>query len=200
MRTAKLQEAKKLFLENGSILKTSILKENKFHSREIKYLVDNGYACKINHGIYLWKENENLLSDNALACGLIPQGTIYLYSAAVYYELTTINPMAVSMAVPLGSREVKSPSYMPINLYPIHKNYELGREQININNEIIHIYDIERTVCDFFKLRNKIGKDITFEVLKNYMIRKDKNIQKLMEYASVLTDKKALSAYVEVLV
>lgn len=200
MNENKVLKAKELFLNNGSILKNSELKQTKFHSREVVELINRGYISKISRGIFVWKENENSLSDNALACGLIPQGTIYLYSAAVYYELTTFNPMSVSLAVPLGSREIKLPSYLPIDLYPIHSNYELGREQINNNGEIIRIYNIERTVCDFFKQRNKIGKDITLEVLKNYMTRKDKNIQKLMEYSTILTDKKALSAYVEVLI
>lgn len=200
MNENKILKVKDLFLRNGFILKNSKLKQNKFHIREIAELIERGYIHKISRGTYVWKENEKSLSDNALACGLIPQGIIYLYSAAVYYELTTINPTAVSMAVPLGSREIKLPSYLPIEIYPIQQNYELGIEQINSNNEIIRIYDIERTVCDFFKQRNKIGKDITIEVLKNYMALKEINIQKLMEYATILTDKKALSAYVEVLI
>lgn len=199
MDAKKILKAKDLFSKNGSILKTSELRENKFHSREISELINRGYLAKLNRGIYVWKENENALSDNALACGIIPQGIIYLYSAAAYYELTTMNPMKISMAIPLGSRGIQLPDYPPIELYPIHKNFDLGEEKIVHRSEIIRIYNMERTVCDFFKHRNKAGKDITLEVLKNYMQQKNKNIQKLMDYAAVLTDRKALSAYVEAL-
>lgn len=199
MNKSKIEKARQLFLNNSSILKTADLNENKFHSREILELVNSGYLSKYKRGVYVWTENENAISDNTLACGLIPQGVIYLFSAAVYYDLTTINPTAVTMAVPLGSREIKLPDYPPIELYTIHQRFELGKIQINNENEVIRIYDKERTVCDFFKNRNKVGKDIALEVLKNYMQQKNKNIQKLMEYASVLTDKKALTAYVEVL-
>lgn len=199
MDNKKIEKARSLFLNNGLILRTSELKENKFHSREIAELVSLGYLAKIGRGTYVWKEKENDLTDNALACGIIPQGIIYLYSAAAYYELTTMNPMKVSMAVPLGSREIKLPEYPPIDLYPLSKNIDLGKEEIRKEHEIIRIYNMERTVCDFFKNRNKVGKDIMLEVVKNYMNLKTKNIQRLMEYAEVLTDKKALSTYIEAL-
>jgi len=46
------------------------------------------------------------------------------------------------------------------------------------------IYDRERTVCDFFRMRLQIGKDSAFEVLKNYLSCK-KQLQKLSEYAEL---------------
>lgn len=199
MDNKKIEKAQDLFLNNGSILRTSELKENKFHSREITELVNRGYLAKIDRGIYAWKDKENDLSDYALACGIIQQGVIYLYSAAAYYEFTTMNPMKVSMAVPLGSRVIKLPAYPPIELYPLSKNVNLGKEEIIKEHEIIRIYNMERTVCDFFKNRNKVGKDMMLEVVKNYMNLKSKNLQRLMEYAEVVTDKKALSTYIEAL-
>ena len=158
MDNRKIEKARNLFLNNGSILRTFELKENKFHSREIAELVNLGYLAKIDRGIYVWEEKENDLSDNALACGIIQQGIIYLYSAAAYYELTTMNPMKVSMAVPLGSREIKLPEYPPIDLYPLSKNIDLGKEEITKEHEIIRIYNMERTVCDFFKIAIRLAK------------------------------------------
>jgi hypothetical protein len=61
------------------------------------------------------------------------------------------------------------------------------------------IYDRERTVCDFFRMRLQIGKDCAFEVLKNYMAGK-KHLQKLSEYAGLLQIKGVLHPYLEVLV
>ena len=195
----KIIQAEELFSNNGYILRTSDLKENRFHSREISELVNREYIRKISRGIYIWKDYEPRLSENALACGIVSQGIIYLFSAAVFYELATINPIKVSMAVPLGTRGIKLPAYPPIELYPMQKHLHLGEELISNKKEIIRIYNMERTVCDFFKNRNKVGKDIMLEVLKNYMAKKNKNIQRLMEYAEILTDKKALSTYIEVL-
>lgn len=65
-------------------------------------------------------------------------------------------------------------------------------------NYTVRIYDQERTVCDFFRLRLQLGEDVALEVLKCYMAGK-KNIQKLYGYAKALRIQNVLAPYVEAL-
>ena len=62
------------------------------------------------------------------------------------------------------------------------------------------IYDVEKTVCDMIFYRNKLGFEPAIEVLKNYVKRSDRNINKLMEYAKKLRCAKLLREYLEVMV
>ena len=62
------------------------------------------------------------------------------------------------------------------------------------------IYDVEKTVCDMIFYRNKLGFESAIEVLKNYVKRPDRNINKLMEYAKKLRCAKLLREYLEVMV
>jgi hypothetical protein len=62
------------------------------------------------------------------------------------------------------------------------------------------IYDVEKTVCDMIFYRNKLGFEPAIEVLKNYVKRPDRNINKLMEYAKKLRCAKLLREYLEVMV
>ena len=61
------------------------------------------------------------------------------------------------------------------------------------------MYDLERTVCDLIRNRNSVEiQDFTL-VLKSYVTRKDKNLNRLMEYAKLFRVQNVLRNYMEVL-
>jgi hypothetical protein len=62
------------------------------------------------------------------------------------------------------------------------------------------IYSRERAICDAVKFRNKIGKDIVLEAIKNYMKMKDRDLSKLYEFSRILRVEKLLTNYLEILI
>jgi hypothetical protein len=74
----------------------------------------------------------------------------------------------------------------------------LGVTKQKIGGYIIKIYDLEKSVCDAVKYRTKIGIDVTSEILKNYLKRKDRNLSKLMGYAKQMRIEKTLKTYLEI--
>ena len=62
----------------------------------------------------------------------------------------------------------------------------------------IRIYDIERCVCDAIKFRNKIGMDVCSEIIDNYLVRLERNISKLLDYAKQLRVGTILEDYLQV--
>jgi len=77
-----------------------------------------------------------------------------------------------------------------------HKKYyftllsdkKIGKKRATstLANHSIKIYDLEKSVCDAVRFRNRIGLDITIEVVKNYVGRKDRDLNKLINYARQL--------------
>ena len=67
-----------------------------------------------------------------------------------------------------------------------------------MGNTII-TYDLERTLCDIIRSRNKIDNQIVIETLKNYAGNKDKDINRLYRYAQLFKVEKILHQYLEVL-
>lgn len=61
----------------------------------------------------------------------------------------------------------------------------------------VPIFDMERSVCDAIKYRNKIGIDVMAEILQTYPKHPDKNISRLMDYASKLRIRNTLNQYLE---
>jgi len=75
-----------------------------------------------------------------------------------------------------------------------------GVEKIDINGNIIKIYNMEKTICDCLRYEDKISKDIIVESIKEYVKRRDKNISKLMNYATKAKVRDVIQKYIEVLV
>lgn len=189
----------RLFIQEGPILRTAVLREHGFTSQDIAGLLASGEIKKLKTGYYILASMQSELSDTELAASIVPQGVVCLYSAAQLYELTTVNPIAVDIAVPAPGNSLALPEYPPIALHKWKKSiHMLGVVEREAPTYPVRVYDKERTVCDFFRLRMQLGEDVALEMLKNYMAGA-KNIQKLYEYAKALRVKTVLAPYVEAL-
>jgi len=61
----------------------------------------------------------------------------------------------------------------------------------------VRIYDREKTVADCFKFRNKIGKDVALEALKDYLSLPDRQLDRLLENARIDKVEKVIRPYIE---
>lgn len=200
MTDERLEKVKRLFDEKGPIVRATLLRENKFCSKDITELIAKGYLKKIKTGYYIWQSTASELSDLEIAALVIPNAVVCLFSAAQYYEFTTVNPISIDIAIPAVGLLPLLPDYPPITLYKMVQNiYNIGISEVITQNCTIRIYDKERTVCDFFRMRLQLGEDVALEILKSYMSGV-KNLQKLYEYAAKMRIKGVIKPYVEVLI
>ncbi len=129
----------------------------------------------------------------------IPQGVFCLLTAAFHYDLTTFIPSGYYVAIPEKSRAAL-PEYPPIELFYWKEiDHSLGMINVEIEEEAVKMYDIEKTVCDMIKHRKVVGEDLALEVLKNYLNRRKRNLVKISQYADELGIKDKLSTYLTVL-
>lgn len=118
-----------------------------------------------------------------------PDAVLCLFSAWHHYGLSTTVPYQYHLAFPHKANPSKI-DYPPIKFYYwSEEQFQLGISQKNN----FRIYDIEKSVCDAVKFRNKVGEEITYEVLKNYMQSKSRNIEKLMRYAKKMRLEKIIN-------
>jgi predicted transcriptional regulator of viral defense system len=133
-------------------------------------------------------------------CRAIPEGVICLASALELYGLTTFNPSEIYVAIPNASKKPKI-AYPPVKIFYFRDRfYGAGIEKVKAGDVTVNIYNREKTICDVFRYRNKIGEDIALEGLKNYMLRKDANINKLREYAEICRVKTIMMPYLKALI
>ena len=61
------------------------------------------------------------------------------------------------------------------------------------------MYDIERTICDIVRSRNRLEYQVFQDSLKSYVRRPGKKLIQLMQYASQFNVEEIVRKYVEVL-
>ena len=155
----------------------------------------DGTLMRIRQGVYV--ETSALANNMIDVQRIVPNGVLCLYSAFAHYELSTHVPAATCIAID-AKRKVRLPEYPPIDLYYWKKeNLEFGVVEKEISGYKVLITDMERSVCDAVKYRNKIGLDVCGEVIDNYLKNENRNITLLHEYAGRLRVKNILTKYLE---
>ena len=155
-----------------------------------------GDMVKLRHGVYA--EPTALLDTMIDVERIVPEGVVCLYTAWMHYRLSTAIPPAFCIAID-AKRKVSIPDALPISLYYWKaENLTFGIVQQEISNHIVRITDLERSVCDAVKYRNKIGLDVCAEIIRSYVRRSDRNLSRLSDYAKRLRIAKVLNSYLEI--
>jgi predicted transcriptional regulator of viral defense system len=183
----------------GPVIRASVLRSAGFYGKDTDELIRLGLLQRLRRGYYISSAKQNSLDTYGILAALVPDAVISLFSAAQYHDLSSVIPQKTDITLPAYKRVPVLPDDIHITIHKaIPQIYEVGIQTVKMNGYPLKIYDRERTVCDFFRMRLQIGKDCAFEVLKNYMAGK-KYLQKLSEYAELLQIKGVLYPYLEVL-
>ncbi len=158
--------------------------------------VREGEIVRVSPGVYALSESlANTMIDLQK---VIPRGILCSYSVWAYYGLTTQVPKSICVAIE-RDRKVVPPKYPPVTIHSVKSSvFHIGETTAQVGGYTVPIYDIERSVCDAVKARNKIGIDVCSEILKSYLTRTDRNITKLMRYAKRLRVSSTISKYLEI--
>ena len=195
------EKIKEVFYANHGYSSTGDISTAGIDRRILRDLINEDTIEKIKRGLYRWKDAKFDIEEELINVSkIIPHGVICLESALAYYKLTTYTPGEYTVAIK-RNYNIKLPIYPPIKLYYFSDKYYIdGVEKIDIDGNIIKIYNIEKTICDCLRYEDKISKDIIVESVKEYVKRRDKNISKLMNYAAKAKVKDAVQKYIEVLI
>lgn len=189
--------------DKGGFATMKELRAASFQTRDIARLVRGKQIEKVKSGLYKLSEivvsgdiNPSLVEISHA----VPKGVIALVSALAHYELTTFVPSEIYVAIPQSAKPPKIP-YPPVRFfyYP-ERFYNAGIEKIKTPAGIVRMYGMEKTICDVFRYRNKIGENLALEALRNYLRRKDSNIKKLSDFAVVCRVKTVMFPFMKAMV
>ena len=180
--------------QQGGFITTGEVK-SRGEYEQLRRAIEDGTLMRLRKGVYV---EMSALANNMIDVErIVPHGVLCLYSAFAHYGLSTQVPSATCIAIE-DKRKVRLPDYPPIDLYYWKKeNLEFGIIKKSISGYDVLITDMERTVCDAVKYRNKIGLDVCGEVIDNYLKKENRNISLLHEYAQKLRVKNIMTTYLE---
>lgn len=158
--------------------------------------VGRGELIKVRQGVYATPQS--LVNTMVDVEKIVPNGVICLYNAWAYHKLSTTIPPSVCIAIET-KRKVRLPDDTSVQLYYWKKEYlHFGIEEQEYSGYKVRITDLERSVCDAIKYRNKIGLDLCGEVVRSYLKRTDRSLSKLYVYAKRLRVANLLNNYLEI--
>lgn len=200
-KKSKLELALVTFKKAGGILTMSEAIALGIHRRELYKLRDKGDLEIITRGLYrLTKMTAPSLPDFIPIAKKAPKGVICLISALAFHEITTQIPHFVYVALPRKAHKPKI-IYPPMRYFWYTEELlKTGVQEHSIGGCTIKIFDIEKTLVDCVKFRNKIGMDVVLEALKMYWYKRKTNLNKLFDYAKLFRVVKILKPIMETIV
>ena len=192
------EKAEELFRQNSGILRTSQAKKLGINEYTLVQMTEAGLLIREARGLYRLADLPPLSNPDLVKVSMrVPDSVICLISALNFHNLTTQIPYRVYIALP---RSVKAPrlDYPPLDIvYLSSLPYRTGVEEHSLDGAVVRIYNREKTVADCFKFRNKIGQDIALEALRDYLRLPDRQLNLLLEYASIDRVNNVMRPYLE---
>lgn len=183
---------------NNGYITTNKVKQSKINTAELSKLVKQNKLIRISRGYY---SLPNGFADNFYIVLSKCKKAIFSDATALYFQdLCDRVPLVYDVAVPYGYGNCYKDMKNICLHYIKAENINLGMIEIESPFGMkIRTYDIERTICDIIKNKNKMDIEVFTKALQRYSKLKNKDLNKLMRYAKKLNVDKKVREYMEVL-
>ena len=189
---------KQLLTQGNGMFAAFQAAEAGLHRQQLAGFVKTGILERADRGIYI---RAGGLDDALFWMQQRASKIVYSHETALFlHRITDRTPIKYSITVP-SSYKASEALKKSCKIYYIKKELiNLGKiEKPSGMGHTIITYDMERTLCDIIRSRNKIDSQIVIEALKNYARSKYKNLHRLYKYAENFGVEKILYNYLEVL-
>ena len=183
---------------HGGIIETKIAAQHGISKAMLHKLCKDDKIHRIVKGQYIFPDD---MQDELLSISNRSERIVFSHETALYlHGISDRTPFEHTVTAPSGcipSAAIKS----ECKVYYIKPElFELGKAILKTpagNN--VPAYDLERTICDIIRSRNKLGTETFLAALKLYVANRKKDLNKLNSYAKKMRVSNILRQYLEVL-
>lgn len=184
--------------KNNGYIRTKEILDNNILKKYLKELVDEKKLLKLSKGLYMLSD---CFEDEYFIFQATNSNAIFSLETALYlHNYSDRVPTIYNITVPRNYggnlRKVKNVDL----IYVIPEFHNMGIIEIESPlGQKIKVYDLERTICDIIKFKNRMDPEIFSKALKQYIKSKEKNLNNLIFYARKLKVEDEVRNYLEVL-
>jgi len=184
--------------EHGGIIEAKIAAQRGISKAMLYKLCKEDKIHRIVKGQYILPDD---MQDELLSISKRSDKIIFSHETALFlHGISDRTPFEHTVTAPSGcipSAAVKE----ACKVYYIKPElFDLGRTILKTPaGNGVQAYDLERTICDAVRSRNKLGTETFLTALKMYAASPKKNLNKLNTYAKQMRVEKVLRQYLEVL-
>lgn len=181
--------------ENG-IIKLSRVCEAGSNKASFYDYVSKKQLRQLAPGVY---SSPHAWEDEMYVLHLRSKQIIFSHDTALFlHGLTDRDPISYSITVKTGY----NPTWLKENnckVFTIKPSlHEIGLQQMpTVYGNMIPVYNMERIICDVVSSRNELDQELLTTALKRYVLKRDKNLHVLAEYAKMFRLTKVLRQYLE---
>ena len=193
-----MNELASIAKEHGGIIETKIAAERGVSKNMLYKLCKENKIHRVARGQYILPEE---LQDELLSISKRSDQIVFSHETALFlHGISDRTPFEHTVTAPTGctpSLSIKA----ECKVYHIKQElFNLGRTTLTTpaGNEV-PVYDLERTICDMIRSRNKVGTETFLAALKNYASSPKKDLNILHSYAKKMRVANVLRQYLEVL-
>ncbi len=172
-----------MILKKKHVLSSSEIEKILGSRTEIKRHVDAGYLFPLGRGYYYSNSTDPFSAMVIAANRYYPRAVISNLTALVIHKLSdeSLNEIDVDI-----TRQEKLKNRL-LRVHRVSPNRMIGISKLKFLEESIKIYDLERTLCEAYKIDS--GGSIFFKAIKRYLKHYTPDFKKIGEYDKKLKTK-----------
>lgn len=183
---------------NNNIITTSQVVNLGFSRALLSSYVKEGLLERERHGVYILPKS---VHDDMYTLMLRSEKIIFSHDSALFLNgLSERTPFEHTVTIPSNASLPNSLREECHCHYIKPEYHQMGVvwKKTTFGNEV-RCYDVERTICDLLRSRNKMDDETVIGAIKNYVTYKNKDLNRLAVYAEMLKVYKIVKNYMEVL-
>ena len=173
---------KQIMEKNNGIISSRMIEPLKISRQYLSILESDNEIERVSRGIY---QAPNVFEDSFYSFQTKYKKAIFSHMNALYfYGMTEEFPYNYTVTVP-QSYHVDTVNERCNVFYVTEDMLELGICEVETpNGNKVRAYDIERSICDIIRSKNRMDLEQVKKVIRQYMKSKHKDMSKLSEYSN----------------
>ena len=160
----------------------------------IPNFINVGLIRKVAHGLYI---DNRLLEDPYYILQKKNPYAIFSFNTAFHIlNLTNRTPYEIDISIPRGKRVRGN-----YNIHYVSSNfYDIGIITVESpSGNPIKVYNAERCICDMYRINRSFDLELKNRIIDYYFHSKEKNIDRLLEYAKIFGIYEKINTVVELM-
>lgn len=185
-------------MANNNIITTAEVQSLGFSKQLLSKYVQSGALERIRHGVYTLPD---AIHDDMYTLMLRSEHIIFSHESALFLNgLSERTPFIHSITLPSNKTVPSAIKHECVYFYIKPEFHKLGLiERKTGFGNTVRCYDLERTICDFLRTRDRCDEETVISAIKQYAASDKKDLNRLADYAQPLGVQAELKRYLEVL-
>ena len=184
--------------KNNNMITTSQVLLLGYSKQLLSNYVKEGLLERCRQGIYTLP---NTVHDDMYTLMLRSEKIVFSHDTALFLNgLSERTPFKHTVTIPNNAALPNSLKGECVCFYVKPELHKIGivKRSTTFGN-IVRCYDVERTICDFLRCRNRCDEETVISAIKYYALYEKKDLNLLSLYAKQFKVSKELKKYLEVL-